>query len=249
MRADFDLHFLQYCDNEDLLALCNILMYDNKGKLHLSESLSNNDNWLSCFPNRMRDMWKDLASELQCYGGNTLLNLFRHGHGPSYESIVYDVCKRMGVKGISRHDTAEDMERKLLVAVSTKAIGEMSEEQVRSIMEECGIEGYDYSRAGLVAAIIALQIINRRVFIAVINSVMRMLGRILLGRGVMMAGAGVVSRGIGVMCGPIGWIILGGWTAWDMMGPAYRVTVPAVIQVAYMRVKYQAMLNSKKLAV
>ena len=34
-----------------------------------------------------------------------------------------------------------------------------------------------------------------------------------------------------------------------MMGPAYRVTVPAVIQVAYMRVKYQAMLNSQKVAV
>ena len=249
MRADFDLHFLQYCDNEDLRALCNILMFENNGKLRLSESLSNNDNWLACFPYKMNAMWKDLASELQSYGGNTLLNVFRNGRGPSYESIVYDVCKRLKVKGISKHDTAEDMEQKLLVYVSTKAIGEMSEEQARAIMVECGIEGYDYSRAGLVAAVIALQIINRRLFLVVINSIMRMLGRILLGRGIMMAGMGIISRGVSIMCGPRGWIILGGWTAWNMMEPAYRVTVPAVIQVAYMRVKYQSMLNAQKVAV
>lgn len=29
------------------------------------------------------------------------------------------------------------------------------------------------------------------------------------------------------------------------MGPAYRVTIPAVIQVAYMRAKYQAKYNSE----
>ena len=249
MRADFDLQFLQNCDNEDLVSLCNILMFDNNGKLRLSESLSNSDSWLECFPYRMREMWEDLACELQCYGGNTLLNVFRNGRGPSYESIVYDMCKHLRVKGISKHDTVEDMEQKLLVAVSTKAIGEMSEEQARVIMEECGVKGYDYSRAGLVAAVIALQIMNRRLFLMVFNSVMRMLGKVLLGRGVMMAGMGVISRGVSAMCGPIGWIILGGWTAWDMMGPAYRVTVPAVIQVAYMRVKYQTMLNSQKVAV
>ena len=249
MRTDFDLQFLQYCDNEDLVSLCNILMFDNNGKLRLSESLSNNDNWLACFPYKMNAMWKDLAFELQSYGGNTLLNVFRNGQGPSYESIVYDVCKRLKVKGISKYDTAEEMEQKLLVSVSTKAIGELSEEQARSIMEECGVKGYDYSRAGLVAAIIALQVINRRVFLVVVNSVMRMLGQMLLGRGIMMAGIGGLSRGIGAMCGPIGWIILGGWTMWDMMGPAYRVTVPAVIQIAYMRVKYQSMLNVQKVAV
>ena len=249
MRTDIDLHFLQYCDNEDLRALCNILMFDNNGKLRMSESLSNNDNWLACFPYRMNAMWKDLASELQSYGGNTLLNLFRKGQGPSYESIVYDVCRHLRVKGITKHETAEEMEQKLLVAVSSKAIGEMSEEHARSIMEECGVKGYDYSKAGLAAAIIALQVVNRKLFLTVLNSIMKMLGRILLGRGVMIAGMGVVSRGLSIMCGPIGWIIWGGWTAWDMMGPAYRVTVPAVLQVAYMRVKYQSMLNAEKVAV
>lgn len=249
MRVDFDLQFLQYCENEDLCALCNILMFDNNGKLRLSETLSKKFYWPTCYPNEMKGMWKDLASKLQSYGGNTLMNVFRSGQGPSYKSMVYDVCKYLKVKGISKHDTAEEMEQKLLVAISTKTIGKMSEEQARTIMEECDVKGYDYSRAGLVAAINALQMANRRLFFMVINSVMKMFGQTPLVRGKIMASKGLLSHEIGIICGPIGWIILKGCAALDMMGPAYHVTVPAIIQVAYMRVKYQSMLNAQKIAV
>ena len=50
MKTDMDLQFLQYCNNEDLRALCDILVYDNKGELRLSESLSISDSYLSCYP-------------------------------------------------------------------------------------------------------------------------------------------------------------------------------------------------------
>ena len=239
MRADFDLHFLQFCENNDLRVLCDILMYDNNGKTRLSEGLSNSDEFRACYPQKMSGMWKNIASELQRYGGNSILNFFRNGQGPAYERIVYDACKHMGVKNIRQHDTAEDMERKLLIFVSKKAIGGFRESEIRSIMVECGVRGYDYSQAGLIAALISLQHINRRLFIIVINAVMKMASQILIGRGVMMVGMGVLSRGLGVLCGPLGWALMCGWTAWDLLGPAYRVTIPAVIQVAYMRAKYQ----------
>lgn len=244
MRPDFDLQFLQHCENEDLRILCDILMYDNEGKIRLSECISNSDEYLASYPDNMVGMWKELASELQKFGGNSILNIFRNGCGPAYEKIVYDVCKRLNVEGIDKHDTAEEMEEKLLLAISKKAIGQMTEAEIRSIMEECGIKGYDYTKAGLLAAIMALQVVNRRLFIIVINSVMRLASQILVGRGVMMVGMGILSRGIGILCGPVGWALLCGWTAWDIMGPAYRVTIPAVIQVAYMRAKYQAKSNS-----
>lgn len=244
MRVDFDLQFLQFCENEDLRILCDILMYDNNGKIRLNESISDSDEYLASYPDNMIGIWKDLASELQKFGGNSIINVLRNGHGPSYEKVVYDVCKRMGVRGINKHDTAEEMEQKLLIYISQKAIGELSEKEIRSIMEEYHVEGYDYTRAGLISAIMALQIVNRRLFIIVINSVMRLSSQILVGRGVMMVGMGVLSRGIGILCGPLGWALMCGWTAWDIMGPAYRVTIPAVIQVAFMRAKYQAKSNS-----
>lgn len=246
MRTDYDLQFLQNCENEDLRALCDILMYDNDGELRISESLSNSDCYLACYPDNMRDMWKDLASELRCYGGNSLLNYLRHGQGPSYESIVYDVCKRMEVEDIDKHDTAEEMEQKLLIALSVKAIGEMTEEQARAIMEESGVVGYDYTKAGLLAALLTLRLVNKRVFIYVLESIVNMLSKILLGRGITMMGLGALSRVFGIVFGPVSWIILSGWTAWDIMGPAYRVTIPAVLQVAYMRIKYQAKFNHQE---
>ena len=76
---------------------------------------------------------------------------------------------------------------------------------------------------------------------------MRLVSRILVGRGIMYAGMGIFSRGLGVLFGPMGWILVGGWTVWDMLGPAYRVTIPAVIQIAYMRVKYQSMSDVERM--
>ena len=244
MRPDFDLQFLQYCGNEELRTLCDILTYDNDGKIRMNEGLTNCECYIECYPNNMVGMWKDLASELQSYGGNSILNALRKGHGPSYESIVYDVCKRVGVKGISKHDTAEEMETKLLLLISTRAIGELTEDDVRSIMLDCDIHGYEYTKAGLIAALMGLHMFNRRLFIILIQEVMNVVSRILVGRGVMMVGFGVLGRGIGVLCGPLGWLLLGGWTLWDLMGPAYRVTIPAVVQIALMRAKFLSKSNS-----
>lgn len=241
MRVDFDLEFLQFCENEDLRILCDILMFDNKGKIRMNECISDSDEYLASYPDNMIGMWKNLAAELQKFGGNSILNMFRNGRGPSYEKVVYDVCKRMGVPAIKKYDTAEEMETKLLVEISKKAIGQMNEDEIRSIMDECHVEGYNYTREGLIAAIIALLFVNRRLFIIVINSVMKMASQILVGRGIMMVGMGLFTRGIGILCGPISWILICGW----IMGPAYRVTIPAVIQVAYMRTKYQAKSNFK----
>ena len=41
-----------------------------------------------------------------------------------------------------------------------------------------------------------------------------------------------------ILTGPIGWVITGLWTAIDIAGPAYRVTIPAVIEIVVLRQKY-----------
>lgn len=40
-----------------------------------------------------------------------------------------------------------------------------------------------------------------------------------------------------VLTGPIGWAITAAWTLIDAGGTAYRVTIPAVIQIASLRSK------------
>lgn len=97
MRPDFDLQFLQFCENEDLRILCDILMYDNNGKIRMSESISNSDEYLASYPDNMVGMWKDLASELQKFGGNSLPN-FR----------LDTVAERCGYELGNHHDALED---------------------------------------------------------------------------------------------------------------------------------------------
>ncbi len=48
----------------------------------------------------------------------------------------------------------------------------------------------------------------------------------ILGRGLTIAGNAALTRTMAVLTGPIGWVITGLWTAIDIAGPAYRVTIP-----------------------
>lgn len=242
MRPDIDLTFLQHSANDDLRVLCDILAKDKDGEYRFSEQLTNTDGYISCYPNNMKGMWQDVAAELQRFGGNTFLNLYRYGRGPSYESIVHDVCKKMDVKDIGEHDTAEEMEQKLLCRMTEKMVDKLSDEEIKQIMLDLNIEGRSYTKQGLMAALLVARTVNKRLFCYIIQYITRLVTDLLIGRGILMAGWGLLSRGTQLLFGPVGWVICGAWTAWDIAGPAYRVTVPAVLQVAYMRMKFNAKL-------
>ena len=230
MIVDRNLQFLQHCENEDLHVLCDILLYDNRGKIRYSGNISNRECFLKNYPDNMQVMWKELAKELQNFGGNSILKFLRDGQGSSYEKILRDVC---------------NIEHKLLIKIFAKAIGKLSGKEIRSIMDECKMKGYDYTKQGLLAALLDLQVINHIGFVIVIQTVIRMTTQILVGRGVAFVGLKIISRSIGALCGPIGWLLLAGCSIWHIGGPAYHVTIPAVIQVAYMRAKYLSNSNSK----
>jgi hypothetical protein len=42
---------------------------------------------------------------------------------------------------------------------------------------------------------------------------------------------------MGVFAGPVGWAATILWTLVDIAGPAYRVTIPCILHVAYIRQK------------
>lgn len=64
------------------------------------------------------------------------------------------------------------------------------------------------------------------------------IAKAILGRGLSLAANAGIVRTISIFAGPIGWLITGLWAAMDIAGPAYRVTIPAVIQVAFLRQVY-----------
>ena len=238
MRTDIDLDFLKYCSHTELRELCDLLTHDEKGNLRLSESLTDKDSYIENYPYNCKAIWQDIALELQLFGGNTFANLFRHGRGPSYESIVCDVCKQLKVESIGVHDSVEEMERALLDKVTEKMLDELTAEQLKEIMKELDIRKRTYTKQAVMAALLLTRRMNLRLYYYVMSYILRMATNMLIGRGVLVAGFGLLSRGLSVLMGPVGWILLSGWTAWDIAGPAYRVTIPAVLQVAFLRLKY-----------
>jgi hypothetical protein len=55
----------------------------------------------------------------------------------------------------------------------------------------------------------------------------------------LIAGLGI-GRVLGVLTGPVGLAITGLYTAYDISNPAFRVTLPCVVQIAWIRLKTPA---------
>ncbi|MCQ2812277.1 flagellar biosynthesis protein FlgG [Helicobacter pylori] len=60
-----------------------------------------------------------------------------------------------------------------------------------------------------------------------------------------MVGKVALKKTLGILAGPIGWVITGALVSINLAGPAYRVTVPACVLVATLRLKLKAEQETK----
>ncbi|WRD33142.1 cell division protein CrgA [Helicobacter pylori] len=63
-----------------------------------------------------------------------------------------------------------------------------------------------------------------------------------------MVGKVALKKTLGILAGPIGWVITGALVSVNLAGPAYRVTVPACVLVATLRLKLKAEQEAKQKA-
>jgi uncharacterized protein YaaW (UPF0174 family) len=235
MKKDKDLMFLSRCKNSDLKRLVDIMTFDRDGKVRYAEQLTNSDAYIYCYPNRLQMMWKDIANELQRFGGNTLMNIYRGG-GVQYREILNDVCRKMKVY-YTGHESTAHLEEKLLQKMCLTAVDNMSEEELRAMTEELEMPTKNPKRYAMVAA---MQLAIRKggaLFTRIVTYITRIIAQMLLGRGAVMVGSNTISKAIGVAGGPVGWAISAGWMIYDITSPAYRVTIPCVMQIACMRMQ------------
>ena len=235
MKEDRDLLFLQQAKNEDLKTLVDILTHDTDGEIRIAEQLTNTDAYLYCYPYRLNMMWQEIAGELQRFGGNTLANLCRN-EGIRYREILQDVCRKLEVY-FCGYESTEEIERHLLEKVCMDSVENMSEEELRKMIQELNIPMKNPRKYMIVAA---LQMAIRRggiLFTRIAVYITRLISRMLIGRSALMIGSNLLNKVLGTLAGPLGWVITAGWTVYDLASPAYRVTIPGVIQVAYMRMR------------
>ncbi|MCK5189752.1 MAG: DUF3944 domain-containing protein [Methylococcales bacterium] len=235
-RTDPDLEFLKYCNNDDLAILVDYLITDNNGSLRITQELTTEPQFIDC-GGKYNQVWFLIASELQLYGANSFISFFRNGEGVLYQEILSDVCKRLKVTSQSTQDVLE-LEKALFLKIAGDSLKKMTDDEKRELADSLNI---NMSRLTVVGLRAALQagirmggISAYQLALIIANNT----AKILLGRGLSQAATVGLTRSLAIFSGPIGWLITGLLSIPMISGPAYRVTIPSVIQVAFMRLKY-----------
>lgn len=179
----------------------------------------------------------DITAEIQRYGGNSFSNAFRGGKGVPYIEVVRDVADNLKVN-YNKNADAETIEAQIQLKVLEKAYEQMSAEERAELLKELGVSITNGIPAAL--PVIAVQGAIRmggfaayKMALIIANAV----AKALIGRGLSFAANRALAQAMKVFAGPIGWAITAVWTLVDLAGPAYRVTIPCVIQIAYIRQK------------
>ncbi|EGA63912.1 DUF3944 domain-containing protein, partial [Vibrio brasiliensis] len=236
-RHDNDLEFLRNLKSEDLEDLVYCITHDKDGEVRFTEELTTSDTYKKNHPDHAR-YWDLIAAEIQHFGGNSFANMFRGGKGVEYKEVLMDVCDKMKVN-YNKYSSVDKIENNLLMKILTDALEKMSSEELSELAQSVGVK----NTSGVTPEIMVgtFQAVFRaggfksyQLTVIVVNAVLKAL----IGRGLSFAGGAALTRTMAILTGPIGWVITGLWTAVDIAGPAYRVTIPAVIQVAALRQKH-----------
>jgi len=232
-RNDPDLNLLGQCSNEELQLLVSILITDPRdGDTRWTESLTSTPEYRLLAPEHRR-YWQLIAAEFQRYGANTLVSLIRLGQGVTYREILGDVCDKLNVN-YNLKSTTETIELCLLMKVLEKSLDQMTPEELATFSRTMQL---DLTNPTPQLILMAVQAAIRTSSLAALElatvlsaSVITSLGGIATWGTVVVA-----SRALSVIAGPVAIALSSAWMISDIAGPAYRVTIPACIIVAWLR--------------
>ena len=222
---DPDLIFLEECDNEQLKALIDILVFDKDGKKRFSEEISSTQKFIQNYPNNNKALIPEIINEIQLFGGNTIANKLR-GHGIPYREVLEDVCDRVKVNYNKKLPT-DILERELLKKIAVSTIDKMTEEDIKKF-------DANLNKDRLMKAVMND---NGPILAAISAIVVQQLSKQAAQKGALMLFGRVLAPRVLVFAVPVLNALAILWTFYDIAGPAYRVTIPFVMTVALLRSK------------
>lgn len=229
-RKDDDLKFLGQLQSEDLNDLVNCLTYGKKDDVvRFTEELTKREVYKKYYPDH-HQYWKEIAAEIQCFGANTFATFFRRGKGVLYKEVLMDVCDKLKVD-YNKKTNVPEIENTLLLKVLSDVTKKMSKEELNEFASELGIRNTDNITPQIITASVQTIFTTGGGFI--IKNTVGAILKYLFGRTVAKAALGRIL----LLGNPVGWAVTGVWTAVDIAGPAYRVTIPATIMISLLRKK------------
>ena len=246
---DKDLAFLKDCPNEDLKALADLLVFDKDGKKRWNEKLSSKKSYMENYPGTLKNAVDDIILELQCYGADTIAAAVRElsGKHPGvpYREILKDVCDKKKVR-YNKEASTSRIEFLLTQSIIEEVVRKMTDDEILSVAEELGIAfAGGENREQILDAVLQKSMspaMYGKMTALVSASVMpgALAGAALAGQAAVIAARVGLPRLVASAV-PVINALMWGWLIKDLSGPAYRITVPAVIMIINFRQK--KMLN------
>lgn len=171
-------------------------------------------------------------------GSNTIARLARFNTPVNYDEVVRDVAEKIGVNSSLLSWDVTRCEQLLLAELMKKYWDKLSDEerikQYASLKNELGNEYAEYAQSlltgGASAVLTAIQMVSSQVVRKVIIRTVS----IFVARQTALSAARLALWFI-----PIVNVLMIAWTIIDIAGPAYRKTVPTVVEVALLRMEIE----------
>lgn len=125
------------------------------------------------------------------------------------------------------------------------SLEKMSEREIKELCNELGMTNIDKvigeNKQVLIASVLTLFKAGGSHSYALAIAVADVMVKKTLGHGLSsVVGKVALKKTLGILAGSIGWVITGALVSINLAGPAYRVTVPACVLVATLRLKLKA---------
>lgn len=184
-----------------------------------------------------------LVQEIELDGGNTIANLTRR-RGVSYERVVRDVCKQLKCKVLPEiKDNVPEMERQLVYHVIANYLQnapEVDRNVLLAALRERGVNWRPSVQGAVTAAMWAslLQQAGARVAAQAVRQVVLRTSGWFAAR----AAAGTVLEVMALAIPAVN-VAMTAWLVVNVADPAYRKTVPTVLDIALLRMEFGADVN------
>ena len=236
-KHDANLDFLKTCSSADLDVLVQVLTKEIGGVFRMSGNLTKSELYRKHTPDHSV-YWEQIACEIQCFGAHTFATLWRGGHGVEYKKILIDVCSIMKVN-FDPHSSVELIELNMLMKIMIDSMEKMTVEQLKELVVELKLDTTDFTKQAVIATIQAGARSSGLLAYRIASIVANQGARSFAALGLSLSASTEMQRTFSISAGPIGRIITALWYAYSMAGPAFRVTIPCVIQIAFLRLKIQ----------
>lgn len=216
----YELEFLHRISEDDFEVLAEIIR--KKGGMNCS--LKSREKY-----ERKHKYIEKTIDELLDYGSNTF------GLQVSYSNILNDVCERLGVK----YKENNDMGRALLGKVFGIMYDNMSSKDKIEVVDKIFTNSEEKDKYYGDGSTFSFEYIFRTGELSLLCRVASLvsagIATTILGGGVSFATNVLLTRVLSLISGPLA-AIMAAWTIKEISGPAYRVTIPAVIYIESMRI-------------